>query len=315
MKKLYHICLTAHSEVLLRNIDDVRLMTNLPALAAWRSGTDILIDSRMSTHSHEIVSTEDPHGYACRQIISITKAYNSKYQRSGRLFDSDPFILELSGPRHSQMAMCYSLRQGLHHAQSETPFDYHWSTCNHVFRESRGVPAVLPTLTSRSEIASALPKSSDFPDGWTADSEGILLRDSFEQIALVETWFGTPRNYMFSMIRKTSEEWLAEQSKDSNSAPIVDLNLLERGYTADDIRKMIDNETNSKYRRGYGSHQYSDMQICEIIDNQMLGRFKAASVYQLDNRQKQSIALELKYDFGVKSDPQIARCLAMNYLL
>lgn len=75
------------------------------------------------------------------------------------------------------------------------------------------------------------------------------------------------------------------------------------------------NETNSKYRRGYGSRQYSDMQICEIIDNQMLGRFKAASVYQLDNSQKQSIALELKYDFGVKSDPQIARCLAMNYLL
>ena len=72
---------------------------------------------------------------------------------------------------------------------------------------------------------------------------------------------------------------------------------------------MLSNERNAKYL----TKGFSDMELCEIIDKQMLGRFHAASVYELSSKQKNSLANELKYDLGVKSEKQIARCLALSY--
>ena len=41
------------------------------------------------------------------------------------------------------------------------------------------------------------------------------------------------------MNRKTSDEWLKEQEKDGLNEPPVTLNLLERGYSAEDISRML----------------------------------------------------------------------------
>lgn len=55
MNDFYHVCMTAHSEVILRSEDDARDITNLIALSAFRSGTQILVDAIMSNHMHFIV--------------------------------------------------------------------------------------------------------------------------------------------------------------------------------------------------------------------------------------------------------------------
>lgn len=49
---MYHVCMTAHSEVLMRNADDERELINLIALAAARTNTRILVDALMSNHIH-----------------------------------------------------------------------------------------------------------------------------------------------------------------------------------------------------------------------------------------------------------------------
>ena len=164
------------------------------------------------------------------------------------------------------MALNYSLRQGLHHGQSETAFDYPWSTCNQLFIENRGVKSSSAVFSNRSEIRKLLPRNfSDFPDKWQADENGILIRSTFEELSLVENWYGTARNFMYSMLRKTSPEWIAEQDKDEEDGPAVTLDLLEKGYSAEDISTMLACEGNAKFTQ----KGMSDMEICEIIDKQM----------------------------------------------
>ena len=311
MKNFYHICLTAHSEVLLRSPEDVALTTNLSALAAYRSGTELLADSQMSTHLHENVFSENPGRFAKSQEISITKAFNSRHSRRGQLFDGEPFILQIHGPQHMQMALNYTLRQGLHHGQSETAFDYPWSTCNYLFQQERGVQEIKAAYKTRSDLRKFLPKNADFPDYWKADENGILLRNTFEQLSIVENWYGTAKNFTFSMMRKTSEEWLAEQNKDLNKEQIITLDLIEQGYSPEEISKMFAREGNSKLAfRGM-----SDMELCMLIDNQLIQRFKVDSVYCLTQKQKWNLAEELRHDFGIRSEKQISRCLAMRYMI
>ena len=309
MKTFYHICMTAHSEVLLRNTDDVALMTNFSALAAYRTETDMLTDSQMSTHLHETVLCEDPRRFVWSQELGLTKAFNKRHCRRGPLFDGKPFIQPIQGPKHMQMALNYSLRQGLHHGQSETAFDYPWSTCNQIFTKERGVQCQAPTYISRQEIRDLLHHTADFPDSWVADSNGILLRNCFEQIATVENWYGTARGYMYSMMRRTSREWLEEQGKDDVENPPVTLQMIERSYSMEDVDSMLGFEGNSKYT----NRQMSDMEVCTLIDTQLLGRYHVDSVYSLSQRQKVAIANELRYDLQITNEAQLARCLVMNY--
>lgn len=310
MKDFYHICMTAHKEVLLRDIEDVALITNLSALSAYRSGAALLTDSVMSTHLHETTLSPLPEQFAYWQQLSITKAFNHKHSRKGPLFDGKPYILRLEGPRHTQMALNYTLRQGLHHGQSETAFDYPWSTCNCLFTSARGVQTPIATYKTRREIRNLLPKNvTEFPDEWQADENGILLRNTFEELSLVQNWYGTARNYIYSMIRRTSEEWLAEQNQDSTDEPTVTLESIEQGFTSDDISRMISFEVNSKY----SNRARSDMDLCRIIDTQMLSRFRTDSVYQLSKEQKTKLANEIWNDLGVHNKQQISRCVAMEY--
>ena len=114
---------------------------------------------------------------------------------------------------------------------------------------------------------------------------------------------------MFAMNRKTSEEWLKEQEKDDLDKPIISLNLLERGYSAEDISQMLQNEGNAKYNH----KRKSDMEICKLIDTEILGKYHVKSVYDLDIAQKLRIIDELRYDTKCSNLQQLARCVALKY--
>jgi len=309
MKKFYHICITAHSEVLLRNIDDVRLFTNTMAHCAWRNHVELLTDSIMSTHLHETVLCEDPFRFVWSQLLSFTKAFNHRHGRSGSLFDSHPFIQQLVGPRHTNMAICYSLRQGFHHGISETAFEYPWSTCNYLFPKERGASSPSPLYCDTNSIRKLICKNAETPDGWTADENGILLRNSFEQLNYVENWFSTAKSYIYSMVRKTSEEWVNDQKKDETNEKTVTLQYLEKGYSDDDIKMMLANEGNSKFI----NKRMSDFELCSIIDNDLIRKYKKNSIYSLPVDTRKKIGEILYHDLNVKSAQQVSRCLALKY--
>lgn len=309
MKNIYHLCLTAHDEVLIRNEEDARQMIILSALASSRTETVILTDAEMSTHLHQNICATNPRDYYLSLSESLAKDFNRRHNRSGRLFDKKPFILQLQGPNHIQMSLCYSLRQGVHHGAVQTAFEYPWCSANALFRHERGVSSEKALLSGAAQLHDLFPKGADIPDSWEVGKDGILLRRCFEDIRLVETWFGTAKSYMFSMNRKTSDEWLKEQEKDGLNEPPVTLNLLERGYSAEDISRMLQNEGNAKYNH----RRISDMEICKLIDKEMLGRYHVQSVYELDITQKLHIVDELRYDAKCSNIQQLSRCVALKY--
>ena len=218
MNNLYHLCLTAHDEVLIRNEEDARQIINLSALASYRTGTVIMTDAEMSTHLHQNICTTKPGEYCFSLLDSVTKDFNRRHHRAGRLFDKNAFILQLEGPNHIQMSLCYGLRQGVHHGTAQTAFEYQWCNANAIFAQ-------------------------------------------------------------------------------------------ERGYSAEDVSQMLQNEGNAKYNH----KRKSDMEICKLIDTELLGKYHVQSVYELDVAQKLRIIDELRYDTKCSNLQQLARCVALKY--
>jgi hypothetical protein len=67
MKKIYHISLSSHEEVLFRNDRDFAIGFNCLAEAAFVTDSKLLADGLMSTHWHSIVLTDDPQGFVHRK--------------------------------------------------------------------------------------------------------------------------------------------------------------------------------------------------------------------------------------------------------
>lgn len=304
MKKIYHVCITAHKEVLMRNINDARAFTNLTALAAYRTDTQILVDALMSNHAHFVLFSENPSRFALALRLSMTKHFNYTYSRRGRLFDKKPFISELVGSRHTLMAINYVLRNGLHHGQSETAFAYPFGTCNYINMKARGVSAP-KLITDRRYIRSFLPINAQFPDYMAVEENGFISRSCFEEIRMAETLYGSPNTFIYNMNRRSSNDWINEQSLDDIVTDPITLMTIEKGTSMNTETEMIKNENGG---RAFNS-QYNDMELCEIIDNNCIGRFKVDSIYKLNREKKNMLAKELVKDLHV-GVLQVARCLA-----
>ena len=134
---------------------------------------------------------------------------------------------------------------------------------------------------------------------------GVFLRESVLDIPQVENLFITPRTFNWYMTRKSSEEWEAEQNRDKNGLPPINLTTIEKGTKADNTEKMLIFENGkANYRRP------SDIDICTEIDRSILPKYGKSSVYTLSRQEKQSIAEYLYRALHLPED-QIRRCLAM----
>lgn len=304
MKNFYHVCFTSHSEVPFRKERDMDILFNCMALAAHSTDTDILVDDTMSTHQHAGLFCETPGPWVRSSRCAYTHYFNREYSRSGPLGDPGFFQLRLEGFRHIEIALSYILRNPLHHGQAATPFGSVHSSIHSLFAKDFCRPAPSGLITARPEIQSYLPRRAEFPDNYVMNSSGIFTRDSVEQIRQAEAFFVTPRNFLYDMNRLSREEWLRLQDEDDVSAERITLNAMEPQHTPEDIARFLSNESGRNVAHG----GYSDLEVCAIIDNELVPRYFKSSVYQLSESQKDRIARELFYDYHV-SKSQINRCL------
>ena len=307
MKQLYHFCITCHSEVLFRDEEDVRSITNILALEAFNCQVELWVDAVMSTHIHGIgVGEEKQLIRLCQTLkMRITKFHRNRHHGSGPLFDDGSFLLPVNGNKHTLAALSYVLRNGLHHAQSATPFSYPHCTANHLFRQDLGKAPEHPAITSRQDIARLLPRRSEFPDSFAMDSSGMLLRSSFEQIQLVEHHYRTPRCFDYYMSRLSGEEWKKEQNEDSTEGAPITLESLEPAYES--ISEMLSSEKG----HNYAPDRLSDMDVCQIIDTQYIPALHKLSVYQLSPEQRFRIGRDLERRLHIPLR-QLRRCLAIR---
>lgn len=307
MKETYHICFTSHEEVMFRDEEDHGVFLNLLALRGYSHETQILADAEMSTHAHLGIFSEKPQEFAAALRMSYTKYFNRKYGREGRFGQKYTFQLRIDGMVHTMVMLNYILRNGLHHGAAATAFGYPYCAVRALFPGEIGQTPETIAPMSRANMRSFLPRHAEFPDHYQMNAQGIFARSSFMEIRMAERYYVSPRNYLYQMNRLTDESWTREQEKDNTgkALTIYDIEFAKE----QDIEQMLKNESGRNYQRS----RLQDLDVCRLIDKELILPFGLTSVYQLTNSQRQRIARQLFYDFHVP-DSQISRCLVLPLL-
>ena len=235
--------------------------------------------------------------------MSYTKYFNRKYGRSGRMGEPGIFVLRVRGLFHQIVMSNYIIRNGLHHAAAATALGYSYCSAREYFARDIGHVTEAAAITRREEIQSYLPRYSEFPDTYVMNEKGIFLRRSFMEIRQVEQFYASPRNYLYQMNRLTDESWDRDQEKDGTGKPLR-LTDIEPGYN--DLSELLKNE----YGRNFRPDRMQDIDVCRLIDKDILPSYGLSSVYQITDSQRKRIARTLLYDFHLP-EAQIRRCLVM----
>ena len=304
MKRTYHLCISAGEEALFRDLEDYHRGFNCFALALHKTDSTGLAESFMSTHVHMLAQTHDPKELMFNFRNPYAKYFNRKYGRSGRLGEKRHFTLEVIGHHHTIAAASYILRNALHHGVAPLPYSYPHCSANAIFRKGMGKfheEALLP----RKFFSRFLGKHAEYPDSYKMTASGVFTRESVLDIPQMESLYGTPRAFNFYMSRKSSEEWEAEQQRDSNGIPPVSLICIEQGVNMHDTDRMLIFEAGKADYRNI-----SDIELCTELDRLARNRYGRQSVYQMSLKEKQDTA---EYLYRVKhiGESQIRRCLVL----
>ena len=304
MKKTYHLCLSAGDEVMFRDLEDYHRGFNCFACALYKTDSTGLVESFMSTHTHQLVQARRPGElmYTFRQ--SYTMYFNHKYHRKGHLGEKHHFATEISGYHHTIAAASYTLRNALHHGVAPIPYAYPHCSANAIFSKEMG-KIHGESLLPKSSYYKHIGRRSEYPDSYKMTESGVFTRESVLDIPQIEALYGTPRAFNFYMSRKTSEEWEAEQQKDANNSASINLEIIEKGVGMHGTAQMLAFESGkSDYRK------ISDIELCTELDALASTRFGIHSVYELSLKEKNEIA-EYLYRTRHLSESQIRRCLIL----
>lgn len=302
MKKTYHVCLSAGNEIMFRDLEDYNRGFNCFAVALYKTNSTGLVESFMSTHLHLLVQTDSPKDFMMCFRMLYTMYFNKKYGRSGKLGEKLHFTMEVVGYHHILAAMSYILRNALHHGVAPIPYAYPHCSANAIFMREMGKRPE-ENLLPRKSYYRHLGRTAEYPDSYKMSRSGVFLRESVLDIPQVENLFVTPRMFNFYMSRKSSEEWEAEQRKDQNSSPLINIQSIERGVNTDSIEKLLLFENGkADYRK------LSDQDLCTEIDRKILPKYGKRSVYQLSSEEKTLIANHLYKTLHLNA-AQIRRCL------
>ena len=294
-----------------RNVDDMNYAFNSLCSALYKTDSICLAEAFISTHHHGCYLTSLPRELMHIHRTSYTKYFNNKYGRAGSLGEKGFFIQEIDGLRHQVSAITYVLKNPVHHGISATPFAYPYCSANAFFRKDLGKD-FSPRLLTSEQIRMSLPRRAEFDPSWKMGTEGVFLRESVLETAMVESLYSTPQAFNYMLSRKSGEDWVKEQDMDSVSCPPVTLENIESPlFTGglgkeDSLFHMLQNER-SRFNRSV----MTDLRLCGIVDMELASGKAPRTVYQLSNEEKICLANELHRRFHCGKE-QIRRCLAMN---
>ncbi len=294
-----------------RNVDDMNYAFNSLCSALYKTDSICLAEAFISTHHHGCYLTSLPRELMHIHRTSYTKYFNNKYGRTGSLGEKGFFMQEIDGRRHQVSAITYVLKNPVHHGISATPFAYPYCSANAFFRKDLGKD-FSPRLLTSEQIRMSLPRRAEFDPSWKMGTEGVFLRESVLETAMVESLYSTPQAFNYMLSRKSGEDWVKEQDMDSVSCPPVTLENIESPlFTGgsgkeDSLFHMLQNER-SRFNRSV----MTDLRLCGIVDMELASGKAPRTVYQLSNEEKICLANELHRRFHCGKE-QIRRCLAMN---
>ena len=292
-----------------RNEEDMKRAFNCLCSALYWTGSRCLAENDLPNHHHGCYETECPGDLVQIRRQSYTRYFNEKYDRKGPLGDKGYFAAEIQGLRHKLTAISYTLRNTVHHGFTSTPFEWPFCSANAYFRKELGKMYVPAPLLTPAQIEAVLPRRAQFDPAWKMGVEGVFLRESVIETAVVENLYATPKAFNYFLTRLSGEDWNKEQEADGDGFPPITLENFEalvlqrESSRSQTVADMLRNE-----KARTASLRFNDLQLCEMIDQQYVPRYQALSVYQLSMREKNDIASEL-FRRRLAGEAQIRRCL------
>ncbi len=301
MKQLYHVCYSSPDEVMFRDEYDFCMYINVLGLRACSDDIDLIADAELTEHVHECMRTDNPRKKVGYIRHSYTSHFNARYHRTGRLGEEGCFCSLLQGPRHITACLSYVLRNGLHHGLAASAFGYKYSSIHEMFRKELKMMQLY-----NPEAKLKLPRKSIYPEEYKMDDNGIFLRSSFMEIGLAESYFISPRNFLYMMNRLSDDRWKNEQLVDNTSDPPITLAEAEPTFLEKEIAELADNESGRKY----DPSKMDDLALCHLIDKQIVPLYNARSIYDIPRRTRCDIANDLAVRYHLPRK-QIARCMVV----
>lgn len=299
--KNFHFCISGDNEILFRTEEDYIRGFNTLAIAIANTGSFLNAEAFMSTHMHACVRTDDIQSLINRFWKSYTRYFNSRYHRHGSLGGA-PFIVEIEGFHHWLTAICYVLRNPVHHGVAPTPFAYRHCSANAIFRKETG-KHIEPECLPRKSYYRYLPKGVICPSEYEMEASGMIKRETVLDLSDIEHKFGTPRSFLFYMNRLSGEEWKREQEKDNSGKDPISLDIIEKNITLQSLPEML------RYEHGRSDYKnMTDMELCELVDHNVMKYHSGRTVYELSPIEKQRLVRHICSSTSV-SDERVSRCL------
>lgn len=311
MKQTYHISLSSHNEVMFRSESDLIMGFNCLAMGVLETDSALLAEGFLSTHFHAMPMTVCPDELLRQFRYAYTRYFNAKYHRRGRLGQRTPFVMAVDGFYHRLTVINYLNRQGLHHGIAPTPFSYKHCSSNSFFKDALGKKQA-PELLPEQQRYKYLPGRGPLPLQYRMDASGMIMREDILEVALVESMYGTPRNYLYQMNRVGDEIYREDQKAEESTTPLITLELIEKGIPELDVAQLLRNE-NGKHNPA----NISDIELCELTDSYYLPLFSTA-----DTIYEASVSDRIRIYRGISSDlwatrhkrtteAQLKRCLLL----
>lgn len=158
---------------------------------------------------------------------------------------------------------------------------------------------------SKKKHHNQIPDRHKIPSHVRMDDEGLIMPDSIVDTADLEHQFSSVRAFLYYMNRVSGEEWEKEQLEDKGGTPPITLEDIEHGVRGTNLRDMLANMSGRTNLRVIG-----DIELCEIIDNEIIKRYGDETIYTLHHDKLLDIAESLQLKYRISKE-RVSRCLAL----
>lgn len=192
---LYHVCTEGLEQTtLMMDDEDYRVSWNYLALAAWRTGVEIVAFVLMSNHIHELITCQDKQ--QAEKAIKLYKQLlgqylKSKYGLTRILHGSHDSIVCIDTIQYLMNCIAYIFRNPVSAKICKRPGDYMWSSYTSCFNDHSNRTIVrkvseLGFSKKRSMLRTAMDLTSC---PYSIDDNGMITLDSFVRNDIVEKAF------------------------------------------------------------------------------------------------------------------------------
>lgn len=255
----YHVCTDGHeSPLLLNDKDDYDTARIYLAIAAWKTGVQLVVYCIMSNHIHALVTCDerkqaDKFIKLFKKLISFY--LNKKYGISKALHGIPDSIILIDSIQYLRNCIAYILRNAISAKVCSRIEDYRWSSYSCYFSKKE-LGRHISTLGAREIRARFKTRENLSKSPFYIDEKGDIQDSSFIRHDIVERAFGNSGRFFLLALGTCND---AKMEYEMACKPLMRVNDSEIASVAEDLARTKFN--------GNGLSDLNTKEKCSMIKN------------------------------------------------